>query len=138
MLEIVGLSAEKFIVELLDAVRKVRTASNLILDHAESITDLAHLEWELESVNLKQFLFGMQLFAVFVGLTLLYGGLLIAAIAWDTPYRFYILTLLPLLFAVASCVVWRFLGRISRRRKENFAGFSAELGKTLHLLRGDL
>lgn len=138
MLAVAGLTAEKMAIELLDAVRIVRTAGGLAIEHAASTAELARLEWAQESDNLRKFVLGLQLLTVLVGLTLLYSGGLVLTIAWDTPYRLHVMFLLPLLFAMASCLTWRFLGRLSQQREARFAAFSSELGKTVHLLRSHL
>lgn len=138
MLAVAGLSVEKIAIELLDAVRVARTASSVLIEHAASTAELARLEWEQESASLKKFVLAMESLAVLIGLTFLYSGLLIVAIAWDTPYRLYAMALLPLLFAIASYLVWCFLGRLSQQREERFTAFNAELGKTLQLLRSRL
>ncbi|PTU30558.1 hypothetical protein CJD38_13705 [Stenotrophobium rhamnosiphilum] len=125
-------------IELLDAVRLARTASGLLIEHATSIAEAARLDWAEESARLKKFMLGMQLLAVLVGLTLLYAGVLIVALTWNTPYRMYAIAVLPLLFAMASYLAWRYLGQLSQKREERFAIVRTELSKTLYLLRSYL
>lgn len=138
MSAVMGPLAGKVAIELLDAVRIARTASGLLIEHAASTAELARLDWELESARLKKFVLGMQLLAVLIGLTLLYAGMLAVAITWNTQYRLYVMTALPLLFAIASWVTWRYLGRLSQQGEDRFAAVRAEVGKTLNLVRSHL
>lgn len=122
----------------LDALRILRSAGNTLVLQADLYKQLAKLEWAQEKDRLTRMALAIVVALVcFVG-TLLFAGVLLLAVVWDTEYR--IPTLIGLVVAYASGVaiaLWR-LKVLAQQGATAFAALRQELSADIALIKSQL
>jgi uncharacterized membrane protein YqjE len=122
----------------LDALRILRSAGNTMVLQAGLYSQLAKLEWAQEKERLTRMALAVVVALVcFVG-TLLFAGVLLLAIVWDTEYR--IPTLVGLVVAYASGVgiaLWR-LKVLAQQGANAFKALRLELAADIAIIKSQL
>ena len=122
----------------LDALRILRSAGNTMVLQAGLYSQLAKLEWAQEKERLTRMALAIVVALVcFVG-ALLFAGVLLLAIVWDTEYR--IPTLVGLVVAYASGVgiaIWR-LKVLAQQGANAFKALRLELAADIALIKSQL
>ena len=124
-----------FSVELLDAIKILRSTGGLLLDHAALILQLAHVEWAEERARLKGLLLALVAGAAVSGVALLHLSALLLLLVWNTPYRIDVLLLLTAAYIGGTVLIWRRFAGLARRGGDPFTASRRELSQTLALLR---
>jgi uncharacterized membrane protein YqjE len=125
-------------VELLDAIKILRSTGSLLLDHAALIVRLAQVEWAEERARLRGLLLALVAGAALSGVALLHLSALVLMLLWNTPYRIHVLVLLTAVYIGGTALIWRRFARLARQGGDPFAGSRRELSQTLSLLRSRL
>lgn len=99
---------------------------------------LAKVEWAEEKQYLLRLLLSSLLgFACFLCM-LIFSGILVIALTWNTDYRIFAIVALCLAYMVATVLVCRHIIKISDRPEGAFPATRAELTSDLALLRSKL
>lgn len=122
----------------LDTLRMLRSAGGTLGKQAGLYLELARLEWEQEKQRLMRMaLLTVVALACFSG-ALLFAGVLLMAVVWDTPYRIPVIAALVGVYLLGVVIaVWR-LKLLARKSTEAFASLRAELAADMALIRSQL
>lgn len=119
---------------VLDAVRILRSAGGALLDQAALHGQLAQLEWEQEKTRLLRMLFVILLGVSCLICAMLFAGAVLLMAAWQTQYRLHAAAALTLIFALGVAIAWRRFqawsalgGRVFETSREQFAADRAVL-----------
>ena len=123
------------LINSLDIVRLLRSASGALFAQAALHSELIRLEWEEEKNRLMQmFIFALCGFAF--GLCLLiFIGVLVLAFSWDTEYRIHSVAALIGLFGLGIFIAYRCLHKLSLLSANAFTATREELSADLALMK---
>lgn len=120
-------------IHLLKWLRFVQTSLPTLLDHARLTLELADLEWQQEKKRLRRVL-------LMIALAIISGVFFVAVVTavimlltWYTPYRFFAIALLLLIYALGVGLAILRLRRLSD--SESFTAARAELARDMALFR---
>lgn len=122
-------------IDLLSALRIARSAGGALCTQASLYGKLARIEWQEEKNRLlKMFIFGLIGF-ICILCFMLFIGLLVLVLSWETNYRILALTSLIAVYGVGIGIAWQRFQALSARNKQSFAGTREEFATDLALLR---
>jgi len=122
----------------LDALRVLRSAGNTLGAQAGLYTELAKIEWAQEKARLARLLVVAAVAFICLFGAVLFAGILILALVWDTEYR--IITIAGLLIAYLlgiAIAVWR-LKVLTAKGQHAFAATRRELAADIALIKSQL
>ena len=120
---------------VLSAVRIFRSASDALFAQANLHQQLAKVEWEEEKRRLA------QLFLTYtVGLSclmclMLFLGLLLMALSWDTQYRAISIAALCSLYSLGVYIAWSLFRKLAASPEAFFANTRKEIAADLSMIR---
>jgi len=125
-------------IDLLSALRIARSAGGALCTQAALYGKLAGIEWQEEKIRLlKMFLFGLIGFACALCF-MLFIGLLVVVLSWETNYRILALTSLIAIYGFGIGFAWLRFEDMSARNKLSFAATREELAIDLALIKSRL
>lgn len=123
---------------LLDRLRLLNAASSALLTQAMLHSELLRVEWAEEKRRLLHILLALLLgYAALLGL-LIFAGVLVLALNWDTAYRIYAIIALLIIYAGATFFAWRRVEHLAKQGERAFAASREELAADITLLRKKL
>ena len=125
-------------ISVLDLIRLMRSAGKAILGQAALYGELASVEWAEEKNRLtKMFVIGMAAFACLLGV-LLFSGVLVMAISWDTPYRVPAVLAMMVIYAIGVGIAWHKVRALSASSGQAFAVTREEFAADIALIKSKL
>lgn len=125
-------------ISILDLIRLMRSGGKAILGQAALYGELARVEWAEEKNRLtKMFVIGMAAFACLLGL-LLFTGVLVMAISWDTPYRIPAVLGMMIVYAIGVGIAWHKVRLLASTSGQAFAVTREEFAADLDLIKSKL
>lgn len=122
----------------LAVIRVLRSGGKAILGQAALYGELACVEWAEEKNRLtKMFVLGMAAFACLLGV-LLFTGVLVMAISWDTPYRIPAVLAMMVIYAMGVGIAWHKVRALSASSGQAFAGTREEFAADIALIKSKL
>lgn len=123
------------LINSLDIVRLLKSASGALLAQATLHSELIRVEWEEEKNRLVQMLI-FSLCGFICGLCLLvFCGVLVLALSWDTEYRIHAVVALIAFFGLGIFIVWRRFQKLALLSTHAFAATREELSADLALMK---
>lgn len=125
-------------ISLLDLIRLLRSAGKAILGQGALYGELARVEWAEEKNRLtKMFVIGMAAFACLLGV-LLFTGVLVMAISWDTPYRIPAVLAMVVIYGIGVGIAWHKVRILSSSSGLAFAVTREEFAADIALIKSKL
>lgn len=128
--------AAKF--SLLDIIRILRSAGGPLFAQTALHAALARVEWAEEKRRLLRMLLFALLGFAFLLCTLLFAGVLVLAVSWETDFRIPALMLLVALFGLGVHLAWKRFQLLSAQGEQAFAATREEIAADIALLRSKL
>lgn len=130
--------AESAGISPLAVIRVLRSGGKAILGQAALYGELACVEWAEEKNRLtKMFVVGMAAFACLLGV-LLFTGVLVMAISWDTPYRIPAVLAMMVIYGIGVGVAWHKVRILSASSGQAFAVTREEFAADIALIKSKL
>lgn len=125
-------------IDLLSVLRIARSAGGALCTQASLYSKLAWVEWQEEKTRLfKICVFGLLGFACLL-CAMLFIGLMVLVVSWNTPYRFVAPSIIIVLYGVGIAIAWQRIHALSMRNSQSFAATRAELATDLALIKSRL
>lgn len=122
----------------LAVIRVLRSGGKAILGQAALYGELACVEWTEEKNRLsKMFVISMAAFAFLLGM-LLFIGVLVLALSWDTAYRVVAVVAMIVIYAIGLGIAWHRVRALSALSGQAFAATREEFSTDLALIKGKL
>lgn len=122
-------------IDLLSALRIARSAGGALITQASLYGKLASIEWQEEKSRLlKMLMIGVIGFACTLCF-MLFIGLLVLVLSWETNYRILALTSLIAIYGIGIGFAWLRFEELAARNKQSFAATREEFAIDLALLR---
>jgi len=125
-------------INLLDAVRIVRSAGGALSVQALLHGQLARIELEEEKNRLLKMLAATLLGFACLLCVLLFAGALVLAATWETRYRIGACAGLVILYGIGTAAAWRYFQAWSAQNDQSFAASREELAADAALLKSNL
>ena len=125
-------------IDLLGALRIVRTAGGALCTQAGLYGQLARIEWLEEKIRLRSMLLMALLGFASVLCVMLFTGIAVLAFSWETAYRLPAVITLLLFYATGMALAWYRLRALSASGSRSFAALREELSIDAALLRSRL
>ena len=125
-------------IDLLGALRIVRTAGGALCTQAGLYGQLARIEWLEEKIRLRSMLLMALLGFASVLCVMLFTGIAVLALSWETAYRLPAVIALLLFYAAGMALAWYRLRALSASGSRSFAALREELSIDAALLRSRL
>ena len=125
-------------IDLLSALRIVRSAGGALCTQAGLYGQLAHIEWLEEKIRLRNMLLMALLGFASVLCVMLFTGIAALALSWETAYRLPAVIALLLFYAAGMALAWYRLSALSASGSRSFAALREELSIDAALLRSRL
>lgn len=125
-------------IDLLNVLRIARSAGGALCTQLSLYGKLAHIEWQEEKNRLfKMLMLGLLGFACTLCF-MLYIGLLVLVLSWETNYRILALASLIVINGFGIGIAWYGFQNLSARNKQSFAATREELATDLALIKSRL
>ncbi len=125
-------------IDLLSALRIVRSAGGALCTQAGLYGQLARIEWLEEKSRLRNMLLmGLLGFASILCI-MLFGGIAVLAFSWNTEYRLLAVLSLLLLYGAGIGIAFYRLSALSAAGSQSFAALREELSIDAALIRSRL
>lgn len=122
----------------LAVIRVLRSGGKAILGQAALYGELACVEWTEEKNRLsKMLVFGMTAFAFLLGM-LLFVGVLVLALSWDTAYRVAAVVAMIVVYAIGLGFAWHRVRALSALSGQAFIATREEFAADLALIKSKL
>ena len=125
-------------ITLLEKLRLLNAAGGALLTQATLHSELLRIEWAEEKQRLLTMLLVLLLGFGTLFCMLLFAGVLVLALNWDTGYRISAIIALMAIYAGATFFAWRRFQALSAQSEQMFAASREELAADLALLRQKL
>jgi uncharacterized membrane protein YqjE len=125
-------------VNLLDAVRILRSAGGALSVQALLHGQLARIELEEEKNRLLKMLAATLLGFACLLCVLLFAGALVLAATWETRFRIEACAGLVILYGIGTAAAWRYFQDWSAQSNQTFAASREELAADAALLKNSL
>lgn len=122
----------------LNAIRLLRSAGGALCGQAELYGQLASVEWAEEKRRLIRILVAAVMGVVFLLCTLLFLGVLVMALSWDTAYRLHALVALLAVYGSVVVMAWQKLQALQLLGVQSFAATRQEMAADIALLKSKL
>lgn len=123
---------------LLDIVRILRSAGGPLFAQTALHAQLARVEWAEEKSRLLRMLLVVVLGFAFLLCGLMFAGVLVLVVSWDTSFRLPALMTLILLFALGVRHAWKRFQLLAAQGEQAFAATREEIAADIALLRSKL
>ncbi len=125
-------------IDLLRSLRIVRSAGGALCTQANLYGKLARIEWREEKTRLlKMLLLGLVGFACTL-CVMLFVGILVLVLSWDTPYRILAISIIIALYGLGIGFAWQRIHALSMLNSQSFAATREELATDLALIKSRL
>ena len=133
-----GHASESVFAESLDVIRLMRSAGGALSAQAALHGQLARVEWEEEKSRLLQ-IAAMMLIAYMCALCMMiFLGVLVLALSWDTAYRIHACVGILVVYAIVIAIVVHRLQTLFARSRYAFAATREELAADIALIKSKL
>jgi len=122
----------------LNAIRLLRSAGGALCGQAELYGQLVSVEWDEEKRRLIKILIATVTGVMFLLCTLLFLGVLVLALSWDSPYRLHALLALPIATGLGVAIAWYKLQALQLLGVHSFAASRQEMAADIALLKSKL
>ena len=122
----------------LNAIRLLRSAGGALYGQAELYGQLACVEWAEEKRRLTKMIATTLIGAIFLSCTLIFFGLLVIALSWDTAYRIPALLTLMVGYGGGIAICWQKLQTLSALGSQSFSATRQEMAADLALIKSKL
>lgn len=122
----------------LNAIRLLRSAGSALFEQAGLYGQLARVEWAEEKSRLLKMLAATLAGIVFLSCALLFAGLLVIALSWDTPYRIHALLAMLAVYGIGVAIAWHKLQVFSALGDKSFAATREEFAADIALIKSKL
>lgn len=122
----------------LDVVRLLRSAGAALVAQASLHGQLACVEWAEEKARLKNMLLLALTGFAFLLCFLLFAGVLVVALTWDTPYRVAGILAVTSVHAGAAFLAWKKFNALSALGSRAFAATREEIAADIALIKSKL
>jgi uncharacterized membrane protein YqjE len=122
----------------LGAIHLLRSSGKALFAQLVLHGELARVEWAEEKSRLTKMLVAGLL--CFAGLlcVMLFGGITVLTLSWETAYRIPATVALLVVYASATAFAWRRLQMLSALGDQSFAATREELAADLAMLKSKL
>ncbi|MBK8284277.1 MAG: phage holin family protein [Ahniella sp.] len=134
----IGADIHSSTVRILRIIHLLRSAGGDLLNQAGLHGRLAELEWTIEKRRLADMLAAVVLAAAALLCMMIFAGVLVLALSWDTAYRTASIIGLIAVYAIALGLAWQRLAKRSAQGSNAFSATRAELEADLALLKHQL
>lgn len=125
-------------INLLNAIRTLRSAGGALFAQAALLGQLAQVEWAEEKARLlTMMVFALLGFAALLCL-MIFAGVLVLACSWETAFRLPVAMILLALYGFITGLAWRRLHALAALGGHSFAATRAEFSADMALLKGKL
>ena len=125
-------------INLLNAIRTLRSAGGALFAQAALLGQLAQVEWAEEKARLlTMMIFALLGFAALLCLMIFAGGLMLAC-TWETAYRLPAAIILIAAYGLLTGLAWRRLQALAAVGGQAFNATRAEFAADMALLKGKL
>lgn len=125
-------------INLLNAIRTLRSAGGALFAQAALLGQLAQVEWAEERARLlSMMVFALLGFAALLCLMICAGALVLASV-WETAYRLHVAMILLVIYGFIAGLAWRRLQALAAIGSHSFAATRAEFSADMALLKGKL
>ncbi len=125
-------------ISLLKVLRILRSAGRALIAQAALHGQLAGVEWAEEKSRLSKLIATALVGSAFMLCILLFAGILVLAVTWDTAYRIPSVIALIAVYGVGAVVAWRRFQALSALGEESFAATREELAADIALIKSKL
>lgn len=125
-------------IDPLNAIRLLRSAGGALCSQAGLYGQLAKVEWAEEKIRLTKMLLATLAGFIFLLCVLLFLGVLILALSWDTAYRIHSVLGVIAVYAIGMGFAWHKLQGLSALGGQSFAATREEMAADLALIRSKL
>jgi uncharacterized membrane protein YqjE len=122
----------------LDVIRILRSAGGALFAQAALHGKLAGVEWAQEKRRLLKMLLVTLLGFASLLCVMLFVGVLVLALSWETAYRIPAVIALIAIYALATGTAWRRFQALSALSEQSFAATREELAADIALLKSKL
>lgn len=131
-------NSESVAINPLKLIRLLRSASGALFAQAALYGELAQVEWAEEKNRLRNMLLLTLLGFACLLCALLFAGVLLLVLSWDTGYRIPALLSLIALYALGLGIAWRRFQALSALSSQCFAATREELAADMALIKSKL
>lgn len=123
---------------VLEILRALRPASGTLLAQITLHCQLAQVEWAQEKIRLmKMMAFTLLGFACLL-CVMLFGGVLVLIVSWDTAYRLASASLLIAFYGLGAGIAWHRFQSLAARGNQVFAATREEIAADIAVIKGML
>jgi uncharacterized membrane protein YqjE len=126
------------IISPLNAIHILRSAGGALLTQIGLHGRLAEIEWKEQKLRLVQMLLFVLLGFTCLLCVMLFAGVLVLALSWDTSYRVLSVLVLLAAYGAATGFAWQRFQTLAARSNEAFAATRAELAADIALFKSKL
>ena len=125
-------------IDPLNVIRLLRSAGGALCSQAGLYGQLAKVEWAEERRRLSKMLLSTLAVFIFLLCALLFFGVLVLALSWDTAYRIHSIVGLIAMYGIGMGFAWHRLKSLSALSAQSFAATREEMAVDLALIRSKL
>ena len=130
--------SESVFAESLDVIRLVRSAGSALTAQAALHGQLARVEWEEEKCRLQQIATMMLIGFACALCMMIFLGVLVLALSWDTAYRIHACIGILVVYGIAIAIVINRLKALFARSRYAFSATREELAADIALIKSKL
>lgn len=131
-------AADGIVFNPLKAVRILRSAGSALLAQASLHGQLVRVEWAEEKSRLLRLTATAVLGLACLLCVMLFAGVLVLAVSWDTVYRIPAVMAVVAVYALACGIAWHKLQELSAQGEQAFAATREEIAADLKMLKSRL
>ncbi|MGH8106145.1 MAG: phage holin family protein [Arenimonas sp.] len=125
-------------IDPLNAIRLLRSAGSALCEQAGLYGQLARVEWAEEKKRLLKMLAATLAGMIFLLCTLLFVGVLVLALSWDTAYRIHAVVVMLAVYGIGIAIAWQKLKALSALGEKSFAATREEFAADMALIKSKL
>jgi uncharacterized membrane protein YqjE len=125
-------------IDLMNAIRILRSAGRDLFAQAVLHVQLARVEWVEEKNRMLQILVIALLGFACLLCVMLFAGALVLAFTWETVYRIPAVLALITVYGIGTCIALRRIHTLSGQSSQAFAASREELAADIALIRSKL
>ena len=131
-------STDKSSINPMDVIRVLRPVSGALLSRASLYAQLLSIEWAEQKARLTAMLAFILVGTASLLCAMIFAGVLIIAIGWETAYRIPLIVALIALYGIAVGVAWYRFKSLSAIGDQAFAATRAEFAADIALIKDKL
>ncbi len=130
--------AHSAVIHPLRALRILGSASGPMLAQASLHSELARVEWAEEKSRLLRLAVAAALGSAFLLCVMLFAGVLVIAVSWDSVYRVAAIVAVIVVYAISAGIALHKLLQLSAQGEQAFAATREEISADLEMLKSRL